>query len=192
MVRALTVLFSLQVVGLILNMESILSKMENLSIVGEEQRKLGGYFASLRTNKKFWYVEERNEFIVSDYEEKTYFILKITTCNDQSAAVLCTKCMQFKSILSLKQSMRVKENIQSESCFHALVCYLLFPPNQLVEADIKEYEDKNIVRALPIKKNYLAVILPARGNTGLVYKNKKTARPKCYTCSGGDCCLHLR
>ena len=176
-------------------MESVISKISNLSLGGDKRKTLGSYYVKLKQNKTFWKVEERNEFLVMDENNKLSIFLKSIICKDGKCAVICTQCMDFTSLSSTQKCSLDAEKIKSDSCLHSLVCYLLWTTQELSSKCIIEHEEKNIVRALPVKQNYMALVLPAKHHevkSGVVFSNGKTLVPKCKSCSGRDCCFHLR
>ena len=77
---------------------------------------------------------------------------------------------------------------EKESCLHSQAANMLF-------AGIAKSAKSQIQKCevLPKTKNYLCYVGgDAMHESGIVYSNGKTLRPKCYSCKGKDCCYHLK
>ena len=89
------------------------------------------------------------------------------------------------------QYMSVFDPSQLEPCLHSQVCKLLWG-NSLVY--LEEKYDTHLIEVISQEPIYLVAVHledGAKKDTGVVGMTTKTLKPKCFTCSGRDACIHL-
>ena len=147
--------------------------------------KLQGYYSRLVRNKHYFKLS-RNRVMVKD-EKSTKFIVLDFKAIKEDNIYLCRKCMNVDGL----QYMSVFDPSQLEPCLHSQVCKLLWG-NSLVY--LEEKYDTHLIEVISQEPIYLVAVHledGAKKDTGVVGMTTKTLKPKCFTCSGRDACIHL-
>ena len=108
------------------DLESLLSSLESLDLDPSAKAKLSGKLRRLKVSKKFWKVYS-DHFVIFDEVDKKPVILSLQECKGNKYSFICSKCMAGNGFQDIETDNLIFEEVTSESCDHAKVCYLFFP-----------------------------------------------------------------
>ena len=108
------------------DLESLLSSLESLDLDPAAKAKLSGKLRRLKISKKFRKVYS-DHFVIFDEVDKKPVILSLRECKENKYSFICSKCMAGNGFQDIETDKLIFEEVTSQSCDHAKVCYLLFP-----------------------------------------------------------------
>ena len=171
--------------------EKITQRFNSLICTESEKNELHNYLFGCLAKGKNYKLGRNRVMIMEKDDENKYIILNLVrTTKETQICYICSKCfpLSYGDFLSSTISA---ENFKT--CVHTQLCTLIWGDEIHLFVDVVG-EEEDLVEVISETPKYMAVIHPSFKSSkgpGVVILSSKMLKPKCISCRGNDCCVHL-
>ena len=171
----------------------ITERFQNLDCPESEKNRLHNYLFTCLAKGKNYELKRQRVMIMEESDENKFVVLeRVSTADENQTYFSCPKCFPRTYTEFLSPTFSI-ENFKV--CIHTQLCGLIWGfDNQISDDVLSDDTNEDLVEVVEERPKYIAVVHPSSNTKepGVISLSSKMLKPKCTSCQGQDCCLHLR